>query len=222
MVVVLDPGHNVHNRDHRAEINRKVDAGTFRKECDTTGTATNSGYTEAEFTLDVSRRVGKLLKARGATVKFTQNGDRPWGPCVDERARIGNKAHADAAVSIHADGSLGTGNRGFHVIVPRSVRTSSADTTAIVGPSRRLGRQLKKHYAEATSFPLANYLGGGSGLTVREDLGGLNLSKVPKVFIECGNMRNATDARGLTSASWRQLAAKGIAEGISAFLVNNS
>ena len=27
-------------------------------------------------------------------------------------------------------------------------------------------------------------------LTVRSDLGGLNLSRVPKVFIECGNMRN--------------------------------
>jgi len=52
----------------------------------------------------------------------------------------------------------------------------------------------------------------------RSDLGGLNLSTVPKVFIECANMRNAQDAVKVTSPAWRQLAARGIAESISAFL----
>jgi N-acetylmuramoyl-L-alanine amidase len=221
-VVVLDPGHNVHNRDHPAQINRLVGDGTGRKACDTTGTSTNGGYAEASFTLDVARRVRTLLRAEGATVTFTQDGERAWGPCVDERARIGNQAHADAAVSIHADGSTGANDRGFHVILPASVRTGTADTTAIVSPSRRLGEELRTHYRATTSFPFANYLGGGTGMTVRHDLGGLNLSKVPKVFIECGNMRNPTDARALTSPAWRQLAAKGIAEGISAFLVKAS
>jgi N-acetylmuramoyl-L-alanine amidase len=221
-VVVLDPGHNVHNAEHTAEINRLVDDGTGRKACDTTGTATNGGYPEASFTLDVARRVRTLLRAEGAKVELTQDGDRAWGPCVNERARIGNEAHADAALSIHADGSTGAHDRGFHVILPARVHTATADTTAIVSPSRRLGEELRKHFAATTSFPYANYLGGGTGMTVRQDLGGLNLSKVPKVFIECGNMRNPTDARDLTSPAWRQLAAKGIAEGISAFLVKNS
>lgn len=220
-VVVIDPGHNPHNRDHPAEVNRLVDDGTGRKPCDTTGTETNSGYTEAEFNLDVAHRVRTLLRAQGATVKLTHDGDRPWGPCVDERAEAGNKAHADAAVSIHADGSLGANDRGFHVITPKSLHTGTADTRSIVSPSRRLGEQVRSHFAATTSFPFANYLGGGTGLTVRQDLGGLNLSKVPKVFIECGNMRNTTDAHALTSAAWRQLAAKGIAEGISAYLVKD-
>nr|WP_018385189.1 N-acetylmuramoyl-L-alanine amidase [Wenjunlia vitaminophila] len=218
-VVVLDPGHNVHNVDHPAEINRLVDIGTNRKECDTTGTATNRGYSEAEFTMDVARRVGALLDQRGAKVTYTHLGQRAWGPCVDERARIGNEAHADAAVSIHADGSTSPTARGFHVIVPAAVDAGGADTGAITGPSRRLGLELKEHYADATSLPPATYLGGGSGMTVRQDLGGLNLSKVPKVFIECGNMRNSADADLLASAAGRQRVARGIADGISGYLV---
>lgn len=216
-VVVVDPGHNPGNFRHTAEINRKVDIGTNRKECDTTGTSTNDGYTEAEFTLDVAHRLRTLLQKQGATVKFTQDGDRPYGPCIDERAEIGNKAHADAVVSIHADGA-GAGQRGFHVILPGRVNAGAADTGPIVGPSRALGERIAGSFVRVTGSAPSNYVGDGTGLVTREDLGGLNLSTVPKVFIECGNMRDTKDAALLTSGAWRQKAAQGISEGIVGFL----
>ncbi|WP_128380992.1 N-acetylmuramoyl-L-alanine amidase [Streptomyces cavernae] len=216
-VVVIDPGHNPGNSKHIGEINRQVDIGTNRKECDTTGTSTNDGYTEAAFTLDVSRRLRTILEAQGATVRLTQDGDRPWGPCVDERARFGNRAGADAVVSVHADGS-GAGNRGFHVIMPGSVDAGGADTRPIVAASRELGERIAGNFLRETGSAPSNYIGGGTGLDVRTDLGGLNLSTVPKVFIECGNMRDAKDAALLTSGAWRQKAAQGISEGIVSFL----
>ncbi|MFJ8000860.1 N-acetylmuramoyl-L-alanine amidase [Streptomyces sp. NPDC096310] len=216
-VVVIDPGHNPRNRDHTAEINETVDIGTATKECDTTGTATRSGYAEADFTLDVSRRLRTLLTREGATVTFTQDDDRPYGPCVDERARIGNKAKADAVVSVHADGSA-AGNRGFHVILPALVKGGAADTAAIVGPSRALGERIVADFRRETGTAPANYLGGGTGLDVRDDLGGLNLSTVPKVFLECGNMQDSADAALLSDAEWREKAARGLAAGISGFL----
>ncbi|MQY32871.1 hypothetical protein SRB17_08300 [Streptomyces sp. RB17] len=217
-VVVIDPGHNPGNFQHTAEIDRKVDIGTNWKECDTTGTSTNDGYTEARFTLDVAHRLRTLLEKQGATVKLTHDGDSPaWGPCVDERARIGNAAHADAAISIHADGSA-QGNRGFHVILPGSVHSGAADTRRIVGPSRDLGTRIAGNFLRDTDEPPSNYLGDGTGLVTRTDLGGLNLSTVPKVFIECGNMRDSKDAALLTSGAWRQKAAQGISEGIVSFL----
>ncbi|MEU6661324.1 N-acetylmuramoyl-L-alanine amidase [Streptomyces sp. NPDC046821] len=216
-VVVIDPGHNPNNFRHTAEINKLVDIGTNRKECDTTGTSTNGGYTEADFSLDVSRRLRTLLQQQGATVELTQNGDRAWGPCVDERAQIGNKAHADAVISVHADGSA-VGNRGFHVILPASVKAGAADTTAIMGPSRDLGERVAGNFLRDTGSAPSNYIGGGTGLDVRKDLGGLNLSTVPKVFIECGNMRDPKDAALLTSGAWRQKAAQGISDGIVSFL----
>ncbi|MFF1510803.1 N-acetylmuramoyl-L-alanine amidase [Streptomyces sp. NPDC058326] len=215
--VAIDPGHNPGNFRHSTEINQKVNVGTHRKECDTTGTSTNAGYTEASFTLDVSHRLRDLLTARGATVVLTHDADRPWGPCIDERARIGNEARADAVVSVHADGSA-AGHRGFHVILPASVRGGSADTAKIVGPSRELGERIADRFARATGTEPSNYLGAGTGLDVRDDLGGLNLSTVPKVFVECGNMRDPKDAELLASAAWRQKAARGIADGIETYL----
>ncbi|MFF7139786.1 N-acetylmuramoyl-L-alanine amidase [Streptomyces nodosus] len=216
-VVVIDPGHNPNNFRHTAEINRKVNIGTNRKECDTTGTSTNAGYTEARFTLDVARRLRTILQDQGATVKFTQDGDRPWGPCVDERARIGNEAHADAAISIHADGAA-AGDRGFHVILPAPVHSGTADTRPIAASSRALGERIAGSFVRVTGSAPSNYLGKGTGLVVRDDLGGLNLSTVPKVFIECGNMRDNKDAALLTDGAWRQKAAQGISEGIVSFL----
>ncbi|CCK30460.1 hypothetical protein BN159_6081 [Streptomyces davaonensis JCM 4913] len=216
-VVVIDPGHNPSNFQHTAEINRKVDIGTGFKECDTTGTATNSGYTEAEFTLDVAHRMRTLLEKQGATVKLTQDGDRSYGPCIDERARIGNKAKADAVVSVHADGA-GTGNRGFHVILPGPVNSGAADTRPIVASSSDLGERIAGNFVRVTGSAPSNYVGDGTGLVTRKDLGGLNLSTVPKVFIECGNMRDSKDAAQLTSGAWRQKAAQGISDGIVSFL----
>ncbi|MEU6216347.1 N-acetylmuramoyl-L-alanine amidase [Streptomyces sp. NPDC047022] len=216
-VVVIDPGHNPGNFQHASEIARKVNIGTNSKECDTTGTATNSGYTEARFTLDVARRLRTLLEAQGATVKFTQDGDRAWGPCVDERARIGNQAHADAAISIHADGAA-AGDRGFHVILPATVHSGAADTRPIVASSRDLGEHVAGSFVRVTGSAPSNYVGHGTGLVVRSDLGGLNLSTVPKVFIECGNMRDSKDAAQFTNGAWRQKAAQGISEGIVGFL----
>ncbi|MEV6651082.1 N-acetylmuramoyl-L-alanine amidase [Streptomyces sp. NPDC051219] len=216
-VVVVDAGHNPGNFKHTREINQLVDIGTNKKECDTTGTSTNDGYTEAAFTLDVSRRLHLLLEEQGMKVVFTQNDDRPFGPCIDERARIGNEAKADAVVSVHADGSA-SGHRGFHVILPALVKGGSADTAPIVGPSRELGERIAGRFVRATGSAPSNYVGGGTGLAVREDLGGLNLSAVPKVFVECGNMRDAKDAALLKSPEWRQKAAQGIAEGIVDYL----
>jgi N-acetylmuramoyl-L-alanine amidase len=216
-VVVIDPGHNPGNFQHTAEINRQVDIGTNRKECDTTGTATNDGYAEAKFTLDLAHRMRALLEEQGAKVKLTQDADRPFGPCVDERARIGNEAKADAVVSLHADGA-GAGQRGFHVILPGAVRAGEADTRAIVEPSRELGERIAGNFVRVTGNAPSNYVGDGTGLVTRKDLGGLNLSTVPKVFVECGNMRDSKDAALLTSGAWRQKAARGISEGIVSFL----
>ncbi|RII16998.1 N-acetylmuramoyl-L-alanine amidase LytC precursor [Streptomyces sp. YIM 130001] len=216
-VVVIDPGHNPNNFRHPKDIARLVDIGTNRKECDTTGTSTNDGYTEAEFTLDVAHRLRDALREQGASVRLTHDGDRNHGPCVDERARIGNEANADAVVSLHADGS-GAGNRGFHVITPAKVSGGAADTGRIAGPSRDLGARIAGGFVRSTGSKPSNYIGSGTGLDVRDDLGGLNLSKVPKVFVECGNMRDPKDAALVKSADWRQKAANGISSGIAGFL----
>jgi N-acetylmuramoyl-L-alanine amidase len=215
-VIAIDPGHNGDNGKHPAQIGRLVDIGNGRKACDTTGTETNTGYPESAFNFDVATRLATALRSAGATVVLTHPDNRGVGPCITERAAIGNRAHADAAVSIHADGAPSTGY-GFHVIVPRGIGRNDA----IVAPSRRLGTAVRDAFQAGTGEPLSTYTGAG-GLVARSDLGGLNLSTVPKVFIECGNMRNASDASRITSETWRQRAALALAAGLTDYLTGSS
>ena len=218
-VVVIDPGHNPHNPDHVAEIDTLVPAGGFLKACDTVGTQTDAGYPEFDFTLDVARQARRILRAAGAKVILTQNGHTVYGPCVNRRAEIGNRARADAVVAIHADGGPPDGY-GFAVLVPELIQNAEADNSMIVEPSRRLADAMLKHFAAATGQVISTYLGQG-GIQLRNDLAGLNLSTVPKVFIECANMRNAGDALKVTSPRWRQAAARGIADSIAAFVTSS-
>ena len=117
-------------------------AGGFTKECNTTGTAADSGYPEATFAWQVSQILSRRLRGLGARVKLTRttNSERRWGPCVDKRGRAGNRLDADLKVSIHADGSLGAGDRGFHVIAPTDRRPWTHD---VYRPSLRLAKALR-------------------------------------------------------------------------------
>jgi N-acetylmuramoyl-L-alanine amidase len=137
-----------------------------------------------------------------------------WGPCITRRAAIGNRAAADAALSIHADGGPASG-RGFHIIYPPSI---SGLTNDIAAASYRLAVAVRTAYRAGTGLPYATYI-GRQGLDRRSDLGGLNLSDVPKVFVETGNMQNATDAALLEDPRIRQRAARALARGLTRFLV---
>ncbi|WP_199199643.1 N-acetylmuramoyl-L-alanine amidase [Amycolatopsis sp. CA-128772] len=211
-VVVLDPGHNGGNAAHPAEINRPVPAGRGQtKPCNTTGTATNAGYPEHAFTFDVAQRVGKALADKGIRVVYTRQNDTGVGPCVDRRAAIGNEADADAVVSVHADGSEAAGATGFHVAY-----SSPALNAAQGAPSTQLARTLRDTL-RTSGFTTANYI-GTEGLSARADLAGLNLSTRPAALVECGNMRNATEAARMTSADGRQRYAAAIVAAIEAYL----
>jgi N-acetylmuramoyl-L-alanine amidase len=211
-VVVLDPGHNGGNASHPSQINALVPAGRGQnKACNTTGTATNAGYSEHAFNWDVANRVKADLQAKGITVVMTRPSDTGVGPCVNERAAVGNNADAAAVVSIHADGSESAGAHGFHVEYSNPPLNSEQGP-----PSIQLATVLRDNVHSA-GFALANYI-GKTGLFGRPDLGGLNLSDRPTALIECGNMRDSGDAATLSSATGRQHIADAIAAGIEAYL----
>ena len=214
--VVIDPGHQLGNHNFPRKINRLVPAGGFKKPCNTTGTATNGGYPEATFTWRVSRLLKERLQRLGATVRLTRHANRQdeWGPCVDVRGRDGNRLPADLKLSIHGDGSYTPGARGFHVIAPTNRRPWTHD---IYRSSRRLARDTRAAL-RSMHLPVANYIAGGDGLDFRSDLGTLNLSDMPTVMVELGNMRNSRDAHRMTSKAGRATYARGLALAVRRFL----
>jgi N-acetylmuramoyl-L-alanine amidase len=75
------------------------------------GTVGRKGLLEKDLVLDVTQRLGKLLRARlGSEVMFTRTDDT-YLP-LDQRADIANQAQADLFVSVHANYSNSTSARG--------------------------------------------------------------------------------------------------------------
>jgi N-acetylmuramoyl-L-alanine amidase len=211
-IVGIDPGHNGHNYTDPAYINSPIFNGHNQETCDTTGTETDGGYTEAQFNWNVATYLTADLKAEGATVVLTRNSNDGVGPCVTTRSQIINRAHADVAIDIHADGGP-PGGRGFAILEP----VADGPNDGVIGTSERFGRDLLDSYRALTGMPVSTYDGTG-GIVDRDDLAGLNLTTVPKVLIECGNMRNATDAALLVQPSFQRLAARAMAQAITRFL----
>jgi N-acetylmuramoyl-L-alanine amidase len=215
-VISIDPGHDGGNASDPAYIDQPIDGGNFTETCDTVGTETADGYSEHAFNFDVASRLEALLAQQGAVVVMTRTNDTGVGPCVNVRAAIANNANAVAAISIHADGGPVTG-RGFDVTEPVPVVSSISNNTAIVPASAQLAADIDSNFAAATGEPPSDYSGAG-GIDERDNLGGLNLTTVPKVLIECANMQNPTDAALTESPEWRQQAAQGLADGITSFV----
>jgi N-acetylmuramoyl-L-alanine amidase len=213
--IALDPGHQLGNHNFPAQTGRLVPAGGFSKPCNTTGTSTNGGFPEATLTFRVARRVQARLEALGARVFLTRsrNSQSLWGPCVDARGEFGAQVGARLMVSLHGDGAASSA-RGFHVIVPRS---RSPWTTDIARPSLRLAKALRAGF-DALGLPRSTYVGNGTALSIRSDLGTLNMSDVPVAMIEVGNMRNASDAHRMTTTTGRARYARAVVRGIRLYL----
>jgi N-acetylmuramoyl-L-alanine amidase len=212
-VVGVDPGHNGRNFTDPGYIDRQIWNGREHEDCDTTGTETDSGYTEARFNWNVATYLVADLHREGARVVLSRHSNDGVGPCVTRRAQIMNRAHVAVEISIHADGGPPSG-RGFTVLEP------VADGINDPRPSYRFARILRASFGAGTSMPVSTY-DGVDGLQPRDDLAGENLVREPYALLECGNMRNATDAALLTSPRWQQRAAAAITSAITRFLTGS-
>lgn len=208
MIVFLDPGHNGANDD---SITRQVSNGRGgTKDCQASGTNSESGYPEHTFTWDTTLRIRQALHALGVRTAMSRGNDDQLGPCVDERAAMANSLQPNAVVSIHADGGPATG-RGFHILY-----SSPPLNQAQAGPSVQFARTMREALA-GSGIPPATYI-GSNGLNPRADIAGLNLAQYPSILVELGNMKNPVDSTLMESEEGRQKYADAVARGVVAFL----
>jgi len=215
-IVGIDPGHNGGNFSHPADLAKQIWNGRAMEDCDTTGAETDAGYTEARFTFRVARFLREDLRRAGARVVMTRHTNTGVGPCVDQRSRILNHGDAQVSIDIHGDGGP-PGGRGFAILLP----VPDGPNNHVIGSSARFGRDLKRAFLAGTRMPVSNY-DGVAGFQPRDDLAGLNLTTMPKVLIEVGNMRNATDAAMMVSTGFQRRAARAMAAAIITFLSSAS
>ncbi len=211
-IVGIDPGHNGLNHTDPSYLARQIWNGREYENCNTTGTRTAAGYTEAQFNWNVASYLASYLRKDGAKVVLTRHNNNGIGPCVNTRSFVLNKAHANVAIDIHADGGP-TWGRGFTVLEP----VADGPNDKVIASSLRFGSYVHSAFITDTPMRPANYY-GHDGYIFRNDLAGLNLTTVPKVLIECGNMPNAQDAALLTSPKVQQEIARALLDAIIKFL----
>jgi N-acetylmuramoyl-L-alanine amidase len=211
-VIGIDPGHNGLNDTSPAFLNRKVWNGREWEDCDTTGTQTANGYTEARFNWNVAVYLRADLIRMGARVVMTRTGNHGLGPCVDTRARILDRARARVSIDIHADYGPRSG-RGFTILEP----VADGPDNRVIGSSMRFGRDVHAMMLRSTPIRVSDYY-GRDGYISRDDLAGLNLTTMPKVLIEAGNMNNAADAALLVRPGVQRSIAAALGTAITRFL----
>ena len=202
MIVFLDPSHNGAND---ASLTRQVPTGRGgTKDCQTSGTSTESGFPEHTFNWDTVLLIRQELTQLGVRTAMSRGKRRPVAACVDERAAMANSPAAERRGVDPRRRRSATG-RGFHVNYPAPAEYRPGR------PSVQFARIMRDQLA-ASGIPAANYI-GSDGLYGRADLAGLNLAQYPSILVELGNMKNPADSALMESQEGRQKYADAVVKG---------
>lgn len=213
--VVIDPGHGGRS----------------------TGTQTPSGLLEKDLTLDIGKRVRRLLEAKGFEVVMTRQGDDEVD--LKERAGIANEAQADIFVSIHVNWIDERGTRGVETYylgasqdpyVNRLAAAENIDSGYSLADMRHLldriytGARLGKSQQLAERVQdslLASLRTVNPGL---EDRGVkrapfvvLVETEMPAILAEVSCLSSRREADLLTKALYRQFIAEALAHGVETY-----
>lgn len=213
--IFLDPGHQGGSAGHN--LNAQVPDGRGgKKDCQTSGATGVNGTPEHTVNWQITQLVKAGLESQGARVVLSRPDDTGWGGCVDQRAAAAGRSGAAVAVSLHADStSAGSdaSKKGFHMIVPQLPVPDGTVNRVQGGEGRKASSAMRDAFVKA-GFPEANYAGVTKGLQTRSDIAAVNLTKVPAVFIEMGNLSNPTEAASLSGKDGQLKYAMAVTDGI--------
>ncbi len=195
-LVLLDPGHG--GTDKGAISARQVE--------------------ENRVTLDVAKRVGKILVAQGVTVAYTRDKDRSL--TLTERVAMTRKSMPDVFVSLHVNA---TGNPSVEG-VETFVMTAAGYASTVGGKADGKGYYgnrngvLNIRLAHAVQNNLVQYTGAQDRGVKRARFAVLKGAPVPAVLVEIGFMTNPAEEGRLISRNYRDQVAMGVARGILSYL----
>ena len=197
--IVIDPGHggdDPGNQNSRLKLSEKT------------------------FTLDVAKRLERLLKAQGFRVVLTRSHDRRLD--LDERTDIARRARADLFISVHFNAfseARVTGTETF-VLTPRLQRSSpQAERDKSMMATSYPGNKYD-HWNALLGYQMHRQLVQQLQL---EDRGlkrfryrVLCMAECPAVLVEAAFLSNDAEGRKVATPAYRQQIAEGIAAGVKA------
>ena len=213
-----------------------LDAGHGGHDCGTLGPG---GIQEKDIVLDVTLRLGKLLRRRmGADVIYTRDDDT-FIP-LQTRTAIANKSRADLFISIHANSSSDPAARGVEsyylnfTTSPEALEVAARENAVSDGSIHELSDLVKKialrdKIEESREFAAdvqnSLYDGLEAGNPGLKDRGvkkapfvvliGANM---PSILAEISFLTNPDDARELHQAAYRERIAESLYRGVAKYI----
>lgn len=202
-VIVINAGHQGSGNSSKEAIG--PGSSVMKAKVSSGATGVSSRIPESKTTLAVALKLRSELQARGYTVVMTRTSQNV-NISNKERAEIGNNNNASAVISIHCDGNNNASVRGAHTIAPKKGNKYNPE---IYSASSSLAQKVISSYCNETGIEPRK-----TSVVYRDDLTGLNWSKVPAIYIEMGFISNVTEDGLLNDSSFQDKCAKGIANGL--------
>ncbi|MDR2162116.1 MAG: N-acetylmuramoyl-L-alanine amidase [Desulfovibrio sp.] len=212
--IMLDPGHG--GKDPGCTANKLV---------------------EADFTLDMARRIGPLLTKKGFTVLYTRTDNRFLS--LPDRTEMANKKKVDLFISIHLNANPSSAVHGLETYYLNEAKTNEAAKVASRenGVSVRnisdlqfiltdvmLSAKLEESRALAQCVHKAILDSLRAGRWTASDNGVRSApfhvlmgARMPAILLEFGYASNAREAQNLRTGAFLQRQAEGVAQGIAAY-----
>jgi N-acetylmuramoyl-L-alanine amidase len=191
--IVLDPGHG----------------GTDRG-------ARGVSALEKEMTLDVARRVERLLEAEGCRVILTRTKDTTLS--LEDRVDISTRQRADLFLSIHFNaGGSAEGIETFCLPPAGAPSTATAFRRFSSDYESLLGNRYDDKnvwLAHCVQKALIRQTGASDRGVRRARFYVLRDVKCPSILIECGFLSNRAEERKILSSAYREQLAKAICDGV--------
>jgi N-acetylmuramoyl-L-alanine amidase len=206
-VICINPGHQAKANTNKEKQSPSSSQTKMKVTGGTSGIA--SKQSESQVVLDVGLKLKEELIDRGYSVVMTRE-SQDVDISNQQRAIIGNEAHANLTISLHLNGIDDHSVTGAFTICGKN----SGDTKDIYSQSQKAAQSIIDCYCKETGIK-------NKGISYRSDLTGLNFSTVPAIYIEMGHMTNKEEDLKLVDSDFQEKMAIGLANGIDEYLNNN-
>ena len=175
-----------------------------------------TGAKEKDLALDIALRVRAHLAAAGVRVVMTRDSDRFWE--LEDRPYLAARGGGDVFLSIHMNAAATRTVRGIETFVTATENYPPTAESKLGGKYPAVPNNQFNH----SNTVLGNQIQRAVvGITRAEDRGlkrarfvVLRNSAMPAALVECGFLSNAQDEQKLSTPSYRETVALGIAQGI--------
>ena len=203
--IVLDPGHSGKMPGGVEPLGPGSGEVKAKDAVGTQGVAT--GVPEYKLTLIIAVKLKAELELRGYDVIMTRSSNDKAISCA-ARAKIANKAKANAYLRIHANGSSDSAVNGAMTMC--TTKSNPYVPAGLYRKNKKLSTTILNSYVKAT--------GAKKEFVWETDtMSGNNWSKVPTTIVEMGYMTNPKEDRNMQKKSYQKKMIQGLANGIDEF-----